>query len=153
MSSEIEVKSRLENEKNIVTDLEQGFEIKEEEEPSRKTKVIYISGIVIVSLLALYQILFFSAYFFQDKLLYHPNIFDLNERPLSVPEEPFGSLIEDESLYLSRSGGWRVVNLTTKDGVSLHNYWLHANNIQQSASSPVPTTILYLHPNADRIVI
>ena len=65
----------------------------------------------------------------------------------------FGSLIEDESLYLSRSGGWRVVNLTTNDGVSLHNYWLHANNIQHSASSPVPTTILYLHPNADRIVI
>ena len=90
----------------------------------------------------------FGNVFLQDKIIYQPYSFNIKQLPL---EEPYygnwGYKITDESEFLSRKKGWRVVELNTGEGVTLHNYWM-----QSGRSDSVPTTFLYFHGNGDRIV-
>ena len=150
---EPEVDPRLEEEKTFENDLEQGIENNEvrekmEEIPKRKSRFVYISAIVIGSIFALYAILGLATYSFQDKIIYQPYSFNTKQLPL---EEPYygnwGYKITDESEFHSRKKGWRVVELNTGEGVTLHNYWM-----QSGRSDSVPTTFLYFHGNGDRIV-
>ena len=148
---EPEVDPRLEEEKTFENDLEQGIENNEvheeemEETPKRKSRFVYISAIVIGSIFALYAILGLATYSFQDKIIYQPNIRKSQLRKPYVCN--WGDEITDDSEILPRKKGWRAVELTTEDGVTLHNYWL-----QYGRSETVPTTFLYLHGNGDRIV-
>ena len=150
---EPEVNPRLEEEKTFENDLEQGIENNEvreemEEITKRKSRFVYISAIVIGSIFALYAILGLTTYMFQDKVIFIPQARNIKDNPLKEPYDGnWGCKISDESEFLSRIKGWRVVELTTEDGTTLHNYWLRSGR-----SDSVPTTFLYLHGNGDRIV-
>ena len=118
--------------------------VRKKKKSCSKSKLFYISAAVI---LALYGFLFLMTFHFQGKILYHPSKLDANDNQLENLRN-FGSKISEASQDLSRSGGWREINLVTED--ALHNYWIHANT--KPGNNSVPITILYLHGDSDRIV-
>ena len=84
---------------------------------------------------------------------YFANSNKVTTSPFNNPVGIFGDSI-DHSNATSRNGGWRTVELTTSDGINLHNLWIHADTRNATSGRPkkVPVTILYFHGNADRIV-
>ena len=56
-----------------------------------------------------------------------------------------------EKSFQSNKSGWRFVELKTPDNVTLHNYWILANEDLKEADEQVPDTILYLHGKDGRI--
>lgn len=144
----------MEKEETLGNDPEQGLEIENFEEEKDKqacgrSRIGCIAAIVVGSILALYGFLLLIIPSLQFNLLYHPNS-NIATKPLKYPYQ-FGSRILNETEHLSRTGGWREIELLTEDGVTLHNFWIHANK-SKSGDPDVPVTILYFHGNGDRIV-
>ena len=137
----------LNDEQFCETYVEEGIENTEHQEKKKTfSKKGVIAAVVLGLILALYGFLLLMTSSFQTKILFQPSN---NNEDYSYPIV-YGKKIDDVSKYMSRSGGWREVILNTSDGVTLYNFWIHANS--EHTSDTVPTTILYFHGNGDRIV-
>lgn len=107
-------------------------------------KITYsLIGIIFTAYTSILIYLYLSPY--QTNHLFLP----FNPNPMQKPTM-FGDSIPDKSSTntFMRKGGWRDVEINTKDGITLRNYWINANVTDET----VPQTILFFHGNNGRIV-
>ena len=116
--------------------------------PYIRNRILRLTVLILLSILSLYGLVLFVGYFIQHIFVFDPQRSHTLKHPSS---EIFGALIKTHSEKSNSSKGWRVIELKTPDNVTLHNYWIHANDELRQRDGQVPDTILYLHGKDGRI--
>lgn len=113
--------------------------------PEKKHRKLHIAFIIFGSVVFLYGVVLLVGYFIQHLFVFDPQ----RSQTLKTPEKTiFGPNAGENGNSLP---GWRVVELITPDQITLHNYWIQANEQLKEGSGHVPDTILYLHGKDGRI--
>lgn len=129
--------------------VEEAFEESEETNaPYTRSRRLRLSVLIFFAILSLYGLVLFVGYFIQHIFVFDPQRSHTLKHPSS---EIFGAHINKPSETTKSSKGWRVIELKTPDNVTLHNYWIHANDELRQRDGQVPDTILYLHGKDGRI--
>ena len=125
--------------------IEEGEDTKNLEKKSRKLRIAFI---IFGSVFMLYGVVLLGGYFIQNIFVFDPQ----RSNTLKTPDlKVFGPNLSETETVLNEISGWSVVELVTSDKVTLHNYWIRANEQLKEEVDQVPDTILFLHGKDGRI--
>lgn len=131
---------------NDIESIEEGEE--KDELKEKKNRILRIPLALLGAVVLLYGAVLFVGYFIQNIFIFEPQ----RSHQLKIPDiSVFGPYHSGNENISDGGRGWRVVELQTHDKVTLHNYWIHANESLKEEQGPVPDTILYLHGKDGRI--
>lgn len=133
----------------IIVENEEAENFVAEEKDTKTAKRFRITLFILGSIIGLIGLTFLIGYLTQKSYLYHPS-----KSKTKSPSE-YSSLLFGEEIQHGNGSvplkGWKNVEITTKDGETLHSYMIYADK-ELSDTPKNPITILLLHGNAGNIV-
>lgn len=114
----------------------------------KKSRKLRIALILLGLVFLLYGAVLFICFFIQNYFVFDPQ----RSQALKTPDTNiFGPNHSENKDIQNDIPGWRVVKLETPDKITLHNYWILANEELKEKEGQVPDTIIYLHGKDGRI--